>query len=1724
MTPVMVDMNCTADSVVQSVLQHSSLSHVEYRPGWRWVLEGSGMSVCVQLSVVYWELGAEQGSASNYQLCVGHDGEEEPYPLIGHELPFCILLHSLRSAHGHPHTLSLQKSSHGLSADPLQKQAKSPRFVLKTRPATYTHSHTGWRRGGLIQRWREIGSRATVELRLQRGIWRPVRENQYLGTCTWRPVSGDLYVETSIWRPVRGNQYLGTCTWRPVSGDLYVETSIWGPVRGDQYLETCTWRPVSGDLYIETSIWGPVRENQYLGTLSGDLYVETSIWGPVRGDQYLGTCTWRPVSGDLYVETSIWRPVRGDQYLETCTWRPVSGDLYVETSIWGPVRGDQYLGTCTWRPVSGDLYVETSIWRPVRGDQYLETCTWRPVSGDLYVETSIWRPVRGDQYLETCTWRPVSGDLYVENSIWRPVRGDQYLGTCTWRPVSEDLYVETSIWIPVRGDQYLDTCTWRPVSGDLYVKTSIWGPVRGDQYLETCTWRPVSGDLYVETSVWRPVRGDQCLETCTWRPVSGDLYVETSIWRPVRGDQYLGTCTWRPVSGDLYVETSIWRPVRGDQYLETCTWRPVSGDLYVETSVWRPVRGDQYLGTCNWRPVSGDLYVETSIWGPVRGDQYLGTCSSLKHKRKKSLIGWALRRGYTSQSETKNNSDSASSNKLFGQPLASVCQDGNLPKPVMDLLCLLYHEGPKTLGIFRRSANAKSCRVLKERLNSGHHVPLHGESVFTAASLFTEFLRRLPDSVLGCDWYEDWMEVMEADDQQDRCTSAKRTFSSGPQDGAPQDTAHRTLPYRTLPTGRCPQDGAPQAAAPQGGAPQDAAPQDAAPQDAAHRTVLHRPLPHRTLPHRTLPHRTLVLEKLPQVNRSLLGYVFGMLHCIHTNADVNQMTAANLALCIAPNMLWRSPPCSAEQENQNNLEVNTHSLTHAHRYTEQYCPNMEHLWDWRQVPGCSHNSVQTLLHQRTGKRYVNKAKQSRIAQLPSGFTATSQTEPSLKYPSLPCMSHPYTLAQLMVKTPSGHVEVAALVRFLIESSPTIFGDEVESAFAALLNAAQETDDLTADATFLLHSSSEETDQDGLSPSVHSPDLDSFLPLTTLHREVHPLKITMAAAKGAYSCGSLNLKSSQSSASVSSLGIGELSQSRNRCLSEPSMCLETPATQVPPHVPVLRQSSCDNSVMDGKGGQARDPTWCSPLLQARKSGTGKARYAFWKSPQFSTRFRHPAQRLASMSSLSSTTTTSSLSSLDSALSFSSTEPIPSPSDNQPRPFLFGASARLRPLTPEMPRKLWKMAFTYEEQEAELRDGQEESNEERDSPCTLDDDGKDEHEGEEDGVEKDSDGEGGAKENEPGETLVEEETAHNRAIPTEEGRDCGLDGSTDDVRSVGTCPSQDDSEALCHTCSPGGDAGISQEITRQLMTDNEKRETSVAHIHLERPLSNSDARAPLTPANKHNPTLPSGRDRVNRMKITFFPAVGRVTLKQSRFKGQGGPGVAHGVAPPADEPGVSTEADAGAGGVAQVNIPQTLFYRQNVPLVLRSASLAKPPGGDEVGGTDGCRCASSVTEDDASSGFSSTASADSSHSAQDFPISEVIIDGKSAEDASKRGTSHVVSVCNSASLCHTVSINSMDSINISPGHASQPAPSKSPGTLRHTIRIRLPTNVRNTVRAYFSHSHTVSHASADSAASANPPTKAQNKQLFSSKLQWQKAAGNAPEGGAAATAPLSDESLA
>lgn len=65
------------------------------------------------------------------------------------------------------------------------------------------------------------------------------------------------------------------------------------------------------------------------------------------------------------------------------------------------------------------------------------------------------------------------------------------------------------------------------------------------------------------------------------------------------------------------------------------------------------------------------------------------------------------------------------------------------------MLFFLNQKGPLTKGIFRQSANVKSCRELKEKLNSGTEVQLDCESIFVIASVLKvgKFFLHLPHSI-----------------------------------------------------------------------------------------------------------------------------------------------------------------------------------------------------------------------------------------------------------------------------------------------------------------------------------------------------------------------------------------------------------------------------------------------------------------------------------------------------------------------------------------------------------------------------------------------------------------------------------------------------------------------------------------------------------------------------------------------------------------------------------------------------------------------------------------------------------------------------------------------------------------------------------------------------------------------------------------------------------------
>lgn len=59
-----------------------------------------------------------------------------------------------------------------------------------------------------------------------------------------------------------------------------------------------------------------------------------------------------------------------------------------------------------------------------------------------------------------------------------------------------------------------------------------------------------------------------------------------------------------------------------------------------------------------------------------------------------------------------------------------------LPEPIKNLLLELYLRGPETVGIFRKSANAKHCRELRQKLETNGHNPIAEFHVNVIASVF----------------------------------------------------------------------------------------------------------------------------------------------------------------------------------------------------------------------------------------------------------------------------------------------------------------------------------------------------------------------------------------------------------------------------------------------------------------------------------------------------------------------------------------------------------------------------------------------------------------------------------------------------------------------------------------------------------------------------------------------------------------------------------------------------------------------------------------------------------------------------------------------------------------------------------------------------------------------------------------------------------------------------
>ncbi|PKU38207.1 t-cell activation rho gtpase-activating hypothetical protein [Limosa lapponica baueri] len=132
------------------------------------------------------------------------------------------------------------------------------------------------------------------------------------------------------------------------------------------------------------------------------------------------------------------------------------------------------------------------------------------------------------------------------------------------------------------------------------------------------------------------------------------------------------------------------------------------------------------------------------------------TADGTKKRKKVISQSFTLRRSSTN-GNSPGQLDSGAKIALFGQPLAIICgEDDTLPQLVQDLLAILYMKGPSTEGIFRKAANEKARKELKEDLNKGGNVDLKSKSVHLLAvvlkvTVLVEFLINNCSEIFGED-------------------------------------------------------------------------------------------------------------------------------------------------------------------------------------------------------------------------------------------------------------------------------------------------------------------------------------------------------------------------------------------------------------------------------------------------------------------------------------------------------------------------------------------------------------------------------------------------------------------------------------------------------------------------------------------------------------------------------------------------------------------------------------------------------------------------------------------------------------------------------------------------------------------------------------------------------------------------------------------------------------
>ncbi|KAK0053575.1 rho GTPase-activating protein gacU-like isoform X2, partial [Biomphalaria pfeifferi] len=118
---------------------------------------------------------------------------------------------------------------------------------------------------------------------------------------------------------------------------------------------------------------------------------------------------------------------------------------------------------------------------------------------------------------------------------------------------------------------------------------------------------------------------------------------------------------------------------------------------------------------------------------------------------------------------------------VFGQTLDNICDENhNPPDAIIKLMIWIYQYGPSKVGILRRGNNASIGKELREKIDNGIAFELDDSLTPTAASVFKEFIRHIPEGLMLKELHTEWIKIKIDDPDNEKIQQIKKVLDQLP--------------------------------------------------------------------------------------------------------------------------------------------------------------------------------------------------------------------------------------------------------------------------------------------------------------------------------------------------------------------------------------------------------------------------------------------------------------------------------------------------------------------------------------------------------------------------------------------------------------------------------------------------------------------------------------------------------------------------------------------------------------------------------------------------------------------------------------------------------------------------------------------------------------------------------------------------------------------------------